>query len=91
MKFIIIDGALLRNKSLVPGGKLIISYLSNLQKAGKCYYGGFEYLSDVLGLSLEVTTKICQSYFKRGLIKQDSDGIRLTHDFSFYCTYNNIQ
>lgn len=88
MKFLVLDGALLRNKALVPSGKLILSYLNNLQKSGKCYFGGYEYLADQLGLSLEVTVKVCQDYFKRGLLRQDSDGIRLAHDFSWYTFFS---
>lgn len=87
MKFLIIDGALMRNKVITAPGKLIISYIYNLERAGKCYFGGVEYLADVLGLSLETTSQYLHGYFKHGLLRQDTDGIRLNHDFSYYTTY----
>lgn len=91
MKFLIIDGALMKNKVISAPGKLIISYIYNLEKAGKCYFGGLDYLSDQLGLSFEVTSTFIHKYVKYGLLRQDPDGLRLNHDFSFYTTFTGYK
>lgn len=87
MKFLMIDGSLLSNKDLSSASKLIISYLNNLGKAGKSYFGGLDYLADQLGLDIQTLAKIIHDGCNRGLLKQESDGLKLNHPIEFYYTY----
>jgi len=88
MKFIIIDGSLLRNKAISAEGKLIISYLFNLGKCGKCFFGSYEYMADVLGIEEIRLTKIIRSYLSENLFVMTPEGLTLGRDLNYFCTFS---
>jgi len=88
MKFIIIDGSLLRNKAVSSDGKLIISYLYNLGKCGKSFFGSYEYMADVLGIDERKLTHIVRSYLHENLFVQTPEGLTLGRDLNYFCTFS---
>jgi hypothetical protein len=87
MKFLVIDGALLRNRFLKLGEKAIICFLLNLAKQNKCYYGQYDYLSDIFGISIETCMSSVRNLLKKGLIVQTSAGLTTTHNLDYYINY----
>jgi len=88
MKFLMIEGGLLRNKNFSPASKLVISYLFNLGKSGKCYFGNYQYLADVLGIEYDFFSKCIAGLLAEGMIVQTSDGLTLGRDMNFYSNFS---
>lgn len=88
MNFLMIDGALLRNKQINPTMKLIISYLYNLGKHGKAYFGGYQYMADILGISEKNFTQNMASLVSAGFVVQTSEGLILGRDLNFFSTFS---
>jgi len=78
-----IDGALLRNKNISPNSKLIIAFLYNLCKSGRCYFGSYEYMADQLGINYESFAKSIANLLEKKVIVQTSEGITLGKDFHY--------
>jgi hypothetical protein len=88
MKFLMLDGALCRNKNISSAGKILISYLHNLKRANKCYYGGLEYLSDILGIKESDLSELIQTYCKYGLMNYCPEGLTITYDLNYYISFS---
>lgn len=88
MKFLMIQGELLRNKQINPTMKLIISYLYNLSKNGKCYFGGYQYMSDILGISEKNFTQNMASLVAAGMVVQTTEGLTLGRDLTYFSNFS---
>lgn len=77
MKYLIIDGELLKNTTLKPTDKFILSYMYNLEKSGNNFYGALPFLSNEIGLPLDFIKKRINVLFDWGLIRADEKGIYL--------------
>lgn len=82
MKYLSIDGDLLANKSIGGTDKLIISFIWNLQKGNKSFYGTHIYLADVLGIRYEFLEKRFQKLLQVNLLHTTPNGIELTYSIS---------
>lgn len=91
MKFLMIEGALLCNKNISAQGKVLISYLANLKKHGKSYYGGLDYLSDQLGIENYLLTKLINNYIGLKLMEYNSNGLTLCKNLEYFFTFNPKQ
>lgn len=87
MKFLIIDGKLLKNKTFLMADKVLLSYIFNLQKAGKKFFGTINYLSDELGSSEESLEKRINFLIERGVLRRCADGIELTLEYEDLINY----
>lgn len=74
MKFLLVDGVLLKNTYLNPTCKFILSFLYNLSKQGKGFWGSFEYLASEFGVGSDYITKQFEYLEKKGLIKKNELG-----------------
>jgi len=78
MKYLSIDGLLLANKTIGGTDKLIISFIWNLQKGNKSFYGTHPYLADVLGIRYEFLEKRFNKLIQVGLLHATNNGIELS-------------
>jgi len=81
MNFLTISGELLKNTTLRADDKLILSYIYNLKKAGKTFFGSTEYLSKELGMKKSNLEKRFETMEKFGLLKKTGNGITLQPDW----------
>lgn len=88
MKFLMIDGAFMRNKMFNATQKLIISYINNLSRSGKCFYGRIDYLADQLGLDERTVAKNMQPLFKEGILKQTGAGVTMGATFEYVINFS---
>jgi len=79
MKYLAIDGRLLENKTIGSTDKLIIAFISNLEKGGKAFYGTHIYMSEVLGIRYEYFEKRFTKLLQVGVLYASDDGIRLKY------------
>lgn len=77
MKYLAIDGELLANKTIGGTDKLIISFIWNLEKGGKSFYGTHIYMADTLGIRYDFFEKRFTKMLQVGLLYAANDGIRL--------------
>lgn len=87
MKFLVLDGALLRNTSFTPADKLIISYIYGLEKAGREFYGSLPWLSMELGIALDYLEKRITRLVEFGIIVIFGNKYRLNLAFDDICEY----
>ena len=87
MKFLIIDGALLRNKFIRSDEKMLICFLLNLAKQQKCFWGQYDYLADIFGSQVQHIVACTRNCIKKGFIVQTGAGLTTTHDLDFYINY----
>jgi hypothetical protein len=87
MKFLAIDGDLLKNTSLNPTDKLICSFLFNLSKAGKGYWGSYEYLSGEFGLRTDYLEQRFIFLEQKGIIHKNEVGWFLKMPFWEICNF----
>jgi hypothetical protein len=85
MKFLLIDGNLLVNKSLTPADKMIISYVNNLACSGKCFYGTYAFLCDQLGIRYDYLEKRLNALLEVGILVSSKEGITLKLPFWEIC------
>lgn len=78
MKYLSIDGELLQNKTIGPAQKLIISFIGNLNKGGKKYYGTHLYLAQTLGIRYDHLEKQMALLLKAGVLEVTEEGIELS-------------
>lgn len=57
MKFMMIDGILLRNRTLQPLDKLIISYIHGFESQGRDCWASEEFMAVELGVSQDAVSK----------------------------------
>lgn len=81
MKFLMIDGALLRNATFNATMKIILSYIYNLKKSDKVFFGSMDYLASVLGLDLMLLSKNIEVMLRHGYLLQTSEGLTLGCEF----------
>lgn len=74
MKFLLVDGFLLQNTYLNPTCKLILSFLYNLSKQGKGFWGSPDYLAKEFGVGTDYILKQFEFLEKKGLIKRNELG-----------------
>lgn len=77
MKYLSIDGGILSNKTIPPTCKLIISYIANLQKGGKAFYGTYSYMSEVLGIRYDYFEKNMEKLLQADILHASKEGIVL--------------
>lgn len=77
LKYLSIDGGILANKTIPPASKLIISYISNLQKGGKCFYGTHSYMSETLGIRFDFFEKQFDNLIDEGILAVTKEGVTL--------------
>lgn len=81
MKFLALDGDLLKNQNLTPTDKMIVQFLFNLNKSGKIYFGDFSYLAKELGIKSDYCEKRFLFLESKNLIAKDSVGWSLKVPF----------
>lgn len=81
MKFLLIDGTLLKNTHFTPTDKMIIATLHNLSKANKGFYGSFAYLANEFGLAIDYVEKRFAKLEKEGVIVRRESGYYLGMSF----------
>jgi len=86
MKFLLIDGELLVNKSLTPTDKMIISYMNNLSRSGKCFYGTRAFLCDQLGVNYDYLEKRLTKLLEHDILLSSKEGITLKLPFWEICS-----
>lgn len=86
MKFLLIDGELLVNKSLTPTDKMIISYINNLSRSGKCFYGTHAFLSDQLGVRYDYLENRLTKLLEADILLASKEGITLKLPFWEICS-----
>jgi hypothetical protein len=86
MKYLSIDGELLKNKTIPAASKLIISFMINLRKGGKCFYGTHAYLSETLGIRYEYLEKCMSALLKSGILKVTDEGITCIMNWEVICS-----
>jgi hypothetical protein len=89
MKFLVLDGVLLVNKSLYPGDKMIVSYIHNLSIAGKCFYGSHAFLADQLGMRLDFIEKRISALLEGEILVSSKEGITLNMSFNDICNLDH--
>lgn len=77
MKYLSIDGELLGNNTIGPAQKIIISFIGNLNKGGKKYYGTHLYLAQTLGIRYDHVEKTMATLLKAGILNVSEEGIEL--------------
>ena len=77
MKYLIIDGELLKNEVLKPTDKIILSYMYNLEKTGNNFYGALPFLAKEIGLPIEYIKGRFNQLFNWQLIRADEKGVYL--------------
>jgi hypothetical protein len=77
LKYLSIDGGILSNKSIPPTCKLIISYIANLQKGGKAFYGTYAYMSETLGIRFDYFEKNMTKLLEADILVASKEGITL--------------
>lgn len=77
LKYLAIDGGILANKSIPPTSKLIISYIANLQKADKYFYGTYAYMSETLGIRYDYFEKQMGKLLEADILHSTKEGITL--------------
>lgn len=81
MNFLIIDGKLLKNKVFTAADKVLLSYIFNLKKAGKKFFGTMNYLSSELGAPEELLSKRINFLIEKGVLYRSHDGIQLALEY----------
>lgn len=74
MKFIVIEGELLKNTAFTPTDKLILTFLHNLNKAGKAYWGDPAYLAGEFGVGNDYIQKRFDFLESKAVIKKNEIG-----------------
>lgn len=77
LKYLSIDGGILSNKTIPPTCKLIISYISNLQKGGRAFYGTYSYMSEQLGIRYDYFEKNMTKLLECDILHSSKEGIVL--------------
>lgn len=77
LKYLTIEGGILQNKSIPPGHKLVISYVANLGKANKFFYGTYAYMSETLGIRFDYYEKIMEQLLENDILHSYKEGIGL--------------
>jgi hypothetical protein len=77
MKYLAIDGGILVNKTIPPTDKLILAYVSNLNKADKFFYGTYAYMAETLGIRYSYFEVRIEKLLEVGLLKQTKEGMQL--------------
>ncbi len=77
MKFLIIDGELLKNTLYTPTDKMIICYVHNLESSGKYFFGGIGYLANELGVAGDYLKKRFDKLIYWGILRADPDAVRM--------------
>lgn len=90
MKYLIIDGEILKNPIFKPTDKLILSYMYNLEKSGNNFYGALPFLSQEFGLPLEFMKKRINQLFEWGIIRADEKGIYLNKTWVEIQNFDNL-
>jgi biotin operon repressor len=95
MNYLVIDGKLLKNKTWTMADKVLLSYIFNLKKAGKKFFGTANYLSSELGASEEALTKRINHLISQNILTRNADGITLAISFEELINYeiekSNVQ
>jgi hypothetical protein len=81
MNFLLIDGKLLKNQVFMAVDKLILSYIFNLKKANKKFFGTVQYLAAELGTKEELLSKRINILVDKGILERTVDGITLAVEY----------
>jgi DNA-binding MarR family transcriptional regulator len=87
MKFLLISGEILKNKSLTPTDKILVSYLYNLNKAGNSFFGSLDYLSTEFGIPVGTLEKSLKKLLDNNLIEKHVDGYKLSCTIELIATF----
>lgn len=88
MKFITIDGELLKNDCLTPTDKFLIQIINNLDKAGKAMWGSPDYYARELGLQAEHIRRRLQILEDYKLIWKNDKGYVLNASFEMITVFS---
>jgi hypothetical protein len=94
MKFLILDGELLKNKNFTLCDKIIISYVYNLHKAGKFFFGELSHFCEEIGSPKEQVKKRFDLLVTKGILELTTYGCTLKMDIEDIKIYDdriNIQ
>lgn len=92
MKFIIIDQVVLNNYNFKAVDKLVISYIMNLQKGGKKFYGSVQYLSKELGITVDLIAESLNFLTLNNVLAHSAAGISIAVPFyqlAFFITHQD--
>lgn len=89
MKFLVIDGELLANETFKPTDKLILSYMYNLEKGGKKFFGGEHFIGKELGLKTEFIKKRMNQLNNWGLIQASESCIILSKSWEYIVNFTD--
>lgn len=88
LKYLSIDGGILANKTIPPVAKIIISYVSNLNKGDKYFYGTRSYMAETLGIRFDFLDKTLDKMLDLGVLQVTTQGIGLGHPLYFIAEAN---
>lgn len=81
--FLMIPGEILLNHGLGATDKLILSYMYQLSKGNKAFFGSMVYLSKALGVDVKIIGSRIKRLQEVNLIEQSPSGLRLAVTIEF--------
>lgn len=77
VKFLTIDGGLLRNRHINSGNKLVLSLVANFENSGYSFFGGLKYIADTFGITEEMADDIVSKMIEKGWLSRSGNALSL--------------